>query len=68
MFVKEDQYQNAYEEYRRRFAIMRNITEEEATEYRVVKEYKLYLEQEYGVTIFEHQEFKDQELKGSRWH
>ena len=68
MEVKEKEAQKQYEEYRRRFASVYNITEQQAANYKIVKEYKAYLENEYGVTIFENKQFKDQELKGSRWH
>ena len=47
------QQQIAYEEYRRKFAICYGITIEEATEYQSVKNYKEYLETEYGVVIRE---------------
>lgn len=68
MEVKAKEAQKQYEEYIKRFAACRNITEQQATSHKIVKEYKAYLENEYGVTIFENKQFKDQELKGSRWH
>lgn len=50
---EQEQCQKAYEEYRRKFASDREITEEQATAYQAVKNYKEYLEKEYNVAINE---------------
>ena len=64
----QEQAQKSYEAYRERFANDYGKTIEEATECQAVKNYKEYLEQEHGVKIDEHNQFKDQVLKNGRWH
>ena len=51
--LKMGEYQKAYDEYRRKFAKDNGLTIERATEYQAVKNYKAYLEDEYGAVIKE---------------